>query len=184
MNRRNTTLLALLAICLPLLPGCIVVSKHETHRHEPTHTCEPGVVYAGDDAIISEIEAARSLSFSSERADHLGRIAGRPGLDPGDQVYLVDTALDALSFESEQMGVLTTLIRNPSFTSAGKSRILERLGDLSFSSNRKQILNELDQRGPVYEPVVYEEPEVYAEHEVEVRVQLPVDEEAAPPVTE
>ena len=167
MNRPSLTNLTLLAIILFALPGCIIVSKNETHRHEPIPPCGGDATYVEHDTTIAEIRAARDLSFSSERADHLCRIARRQGLGPRAQVCLVDTAFKTLSFENEKMRVLQTLIANPDLNSAGKARILERLGKLSFSNNREQILTDLDNHGPVID--VVEEPA----HEEHVIITIP-----------
>lgn len=110
---------------------------------------DPDVIVIDDEATIAEIDAARQLSFSSDRAEHLGRIARRPDLGPAAQAYLVDSAHDALSFEDQKVSVLTTLIKNHTFCVEAKSRVLDRLDELKFNSNKKSILSALDRRGPV-----------------------------------
>lgn len=110
---------------------------------------DPDIIVIDDGATIAEIDAARELSFSSDRAEHLGKIARRPNLGPAAQAYLVDSAHDALSFEDQKVTVLTTLIKNPTFCAEAKSRLLDRLDELKFNNNRKSILSALDRRGPV-----------------------------------
>jgi hypothetical protein len=110
---------------------------------------DPDIIVIDDGATIAEIDAARELSFSSDRAEHLGRIARRPDLGPAAQAYLVDSAHDALSFEDQKVSVLNILIKNPTFCAEAKSRVLDRLDELKFNSNRKSILSALDRRGPV-----------------------------------
>ena len=58
-------------------------------------------------------------------------------------------AFDLLTFENEKMKVLETLIDNPTFCGHAKARLLERLDDLSFSSNRKRLLNTMGRQRPV-----------------------------------
>ena len=140
----NLVLLALVAIAL-LLSGCngggvVVVS------HPPTGP--GGVVVIDDEATIAEIDAVYSLSMSNQRAEHLERIARRVNLGPAAQVFLVDTAHDALSFENQKMDVLGALIKNPTFCRDAKTRVLDRLDDMSFSSSKKKLLNLIDRHGP------------------------------------
>lgn len=110
---------------------------------------DPDIIVIDDEATIAEIDAARELSFSSDRAEHLGKIARRPNLGPAAQAYLVDSAHDALSFEDQKVSVLTALIKNHTFCAEAKSRVLDRLDELKFNNNRKSILSALDRRGPV-----------------------------------
>ena len=150
MPQRLAYYLTLLTILLfsYTLAGCggadIVVVGHPGGPAE-----DPDIIVIDDQATIAEIVAARSLNLSSDRAEHLGKIARRPNLGPAGQAYLVDSAHDALSFEDQKVSVLTTLIKNPTFCAEAKSRVLDRLDELKFNSNRKSILSALDRRGPV-----------------------------------
>ncbi len=169
--------LVLIAIILPCMTGCIIVHKHTEHKSCPPQVVEPcgdGAVYIDGESTSAEIEAVRSLDFSSERAEHLNRIARRPGINPDAQVHLVKTTFEVLDFESEKMQVLQTLIKNPTLTVQGKNCILHHLKELDFSSNRKAILDALDKHGPVVQYV--EEPVVYQE---EIIIEVPAN-QAAP----
>lgn len=142
------TLLGILALSL-LVGGCegsdIIIVGHPPHG--PGH--DGGIILVDDEATIAEIDAACALSFSSDRAEHLSRIARRGDLGPAAQVYLADAAYDVLSFEDQKVGVLINLIRNPIFCAEAKSQVLARLEELKFNSNRKSILAALDRKGPV-----------------------------------
>jgi hypothetical protein len=167
--------LVLLVMSALWITGCgggrVIVVSHPPHGPgHPGHRGYPDdaeVIYVDDEATIAEIDAVRTLDFSSQRADHLNRIARRPDLGPDAQAYLVDTAFNVLDFESEKMRVIQTLIKNPTFTATGKTRIFNRLDDLDFSSNRQRILRDMDRRGPVID---YAEEPVY---EQEVVIEVP-----------
>jgi len=151
MPQRLAYYLTLLTILLVAytLAGCggadIVVVGHPPHGPAD----DPDLLLIDDNATIAEIDAARQLDLSSDRAEHLGLIARRPDLGPAAQTYLIDSAHDALSFEDQKVDVLTTLIKNPTFSAQAKSRVLERMNELKFNSNRKTILSALDRKGPV-----------------------------------
>jgi hypothetical protein len=142
------TLLGILTLSL-LVGGCegsdIIVIGHPPH--DPGHGEE--IVLVDDEATIAEIDAACALSFSSDRAEHLSRIARRGDLGPAAQVCLVDAAYDVLSFEDQKVNVLTSLIKNRTFCAEAKSQVLARLEELKFNSNKKSILSALDRKGPV-----------------------------------
>lgn len=107
------------------------------------------VIYIDDEATIAEIEAARSLSFSNQQADHLKRIARRRNLGPAAQTYLVDITFELLGFENQKIDVLERLIKNPVFCGQAKSRVLAHLDELTFDNHKRQLLDALDRRGPV-----------------------------------
>ncbi len=106
----------------------------------------PGRTQSSDEA-IAEIDAASKRSFDDDRTDALERIARRHGLPCRAQVYLVDTALNKLSFENSKRSVLITLIDNRSFCRAAKARILDRIEDLGFQHDQVAVLDAIDRRG-------------------------------------
>ncbi len=106
--------------------------------------------YIEDEATIAEIDAVRSLDFSSARTKHLYQIAQRLNLGPDAQVYLVDTAFGELDFEKETIKVIETLVENPIFSGDAKSRVLAHLSRLDFDSSKSRVLDALDRRGPVW----------------------------------
>ena len=65
-----------------MLAGCSGGGVVVVHRPPPDDP-DADVIYIDDQANIAEIDAARTLTFSGERTDHLRRIAQRPRPRPG-----------------------------------------------------------------------------------------------------
>ena len=101
------------------------------------------------DVTLSEIDAVSQLSFDSGKLDAYKDIAARPQLSAPAQAYLVQRALDDLSFESSRLVVVQTLIKNPDFLAEGKQAILDNLTAFSFDSSKQSVLTALNKRGPV-----------------------------------
>lgn len=100
----------------------------------------------GRTVTMQEIDAARDLTFSSDKQAALVRIAERDNLSPGEQAYLARAALEDVSFSSNQMKILLALIDSPNFSDEAKACILENLDALSFSNDREAILKAFDDR--------------------------------------
>jgi hypothetical protein len=107
----------------------------------------PGPPESGAEATIAEIDAAVGLRFDADRSDALDRIARRYGLSCEAQVYLVDTALDELSFDDHRRAVLMALVSNRSFCRAAKARLLERIDAVRSIYNQQALLDAVDRRG-------------------------------------
>ena len=101
------------------------------------------------EATIAEIDAISKLDFDSSKVKGLAQIAAREPLYPPCQEYLVGTVFRSLDFDPSKKKVLVTLIRNRTFSFEAKRAILNRLEKLSFDSTKKDILDELNRRGPL-----------------------------------
>ena len=104
------------------------------------------MVVEPDDATIREIDAVGRLAFDHDRKSGYERIARRQGLGGEAQVYLVKAVFRHLSFENAKVDVLLTLVRNPSFTSAAETELLDRLDRLAFESDKRRILDAVSAR--------------------------------------
>ena len=124
------------AVSVLCLGGCIFVHSDETQDHGR---------FSADGA-IAEIDAVGKLSFDSERQKGYERIAGREGLRPEAQVYLVEAVLKKLSFDNAKEEVLLTLIANLNFCSAAEREILESIDRLAFESSKQKILKAISDR--------------------------------------
>ena len=133
---RKSLILVSLVVSALSLGGCIFVHSDETHDH--------GRFPA--DGTIAEIDGVGELSFDSERKKGYERIARREGLCPKAQTYLVEAALDKLSFDNAKEEVLLALIENPDFSSAAEREILESIDRLAFESSKKKILKAISDR--------------------------------------
>jgi hypothetical protein len=129
--------LILASLCLP---GCIAINAEKRTCATPSGTIEPEAM------AIKEIDAAGKLSNQNARQEFYTNYAGRTDLGPQAQVHLVEAVFKRLSSENAKMAVLEALIANPSFSTAAKSAILDRLGRLSIDSHRTKILERLSRR--------------------------------------
>ena len=137
---RKTTLTCGLLLATLWLQGCVVINTDKS-------TVEPKSVAAeSEDMTIKEIDAVSKLSSQNARQEYYTSLAGRTDLSPRAQVHLVNAVFKHLSTDNAKLAVLDTLIANPSFSSAAKSTILERLGRLSADSHRTEILERLSKR--------------------------------------
>ena len=135
---------ALMAILILGVCGC-VITVESGERY-------PGEVVYGDpviEATIAEIDAISKLDFDSSKVKGLSQIAAREPLYPPCQEYLVGAVFRSLDFDPSKKKVLLTLIRNRTFSFEAKRAILNRLEKLSFDSTKKDILDELNRRGPL-----------------------------------
>ena len=120
------------------LAGChIEILGSGRHRHEPSST---------GSGVEAEIHASRSLSFDSDQRAALLRIARRSDLSADEQVYLLDTAYDLLSFSASRLSVTLALIESPAFSREAKIYILENIDELSFESEKSAVLRAIDER--------------------------------------
>ncbi len=137
---KRSVLFVGLFLAAVVLNSCIVVV-----REEKTHRRPPPVEYPSTDDTI-EIDAIGKLSFDADRHSAYKRIAAREGLCASSQAYLVEAAFKNLSFESAKVDVLLTLIENPNFSPATKNAILSQLERLSFESNKREIIEAMNER--------------------------------------
>lgn len=93
-------------------------------------------VEAGNPDFLAKVP---DISFSSERAELLKTVIKERDLTPGQQVEVVRTAFDHLSFASEQESVLLTLIQKPEFSTEAKKAITDRIDRLTFDSNKVTV---------------------------------------------
>lgn len=133
---KNSLIVFTVAASLLWLGGCFIFVGDESHDG----------VGASAENTITEIDAVGKLSFDSERKDGYKRIAKREGLSPGAQVYLVEAALEKLSFDNAKEEVLLTLIKNPNFSSIAENEILDNIDDLAFERTKKKILDAISDR--------------------------------------
>lgn len=118
--------------------GCVYV-RDRTVRTPPD--CPPLAV-APENAgrYTGALEAARGLSFSSDRTRILKSIAAKPDLDECDQLWIVSNLTALCSYSSDRTDVLKTLVRNPATTPRTKATIGKNLESLlSYSSERAEI---------------------------------------------
>jgi hypothetical protein len=109
-------------------------------------TGEGGTGGTKRDRTIARIDAVDKLRFERDKRQEYKKIAGRDGISPYAQVYLVKTVFNKLTFENAKEEVLLELIKNPSFSSAGEEAILESLDKLVFESCKQKIIKALSQR--------------------------------------
>jgi hypothetical protein len=128
------SLLAVLILAAGWAGGCLVIHSEKTTSPRP-ESVEP------EDVTIREIDAVGKLAFDNGRREAYKRIAERPGLSDGAQVYLIEAVFGRLAFEDAKVDVLRALIHNPCFSPAAKAAILERLDRLAFEGNRRKILD-------------------------------------------
>ncbi len=98
------------------------------------------------DKTITKIDAIDKLKFDRDKRQGYKKIAGRAGISPDAQVYLVKTVFDKLTFENAKEEVLLALIKNPGFCSSGEKAVLESLDKLAFESSKQKILKALSER--------------------------------------
>ncbi len=90
----------------------------------------------------SDIEAASRISFSTDRAERLKRLAARQNLSTHEQIYLIDVSLSG-GFSSDQADVLVVLASNPALTNDARAHLSRRLEDVYFSTERERIVDAL-----------------------------------------
>ena len=137
---RKTLLTCGLLLATAWLQGCVVVNT------EKRTTATDSAAVESEDMAIKEIDAVSKLSSQDARQEFYTTLAGRTDLGPRAQAHLVEAAFKRLSSEDARFAVIETLIANPSFSSAAKSAILDRLGRLSVDSHRTEILEQLSPR--------------------------------------
>lgn len=128
-----------LAACLS---GCLVIVDDETRSPKE----RPGGPPEPTERTIAEIDAVGKLAFDSDKRQGYKRIAGRVGISPDAQVYLVTAVFARLVFENAKEDVLLTLISNPSFSDAAEQVILEKLDRLPFENSKQKILKAISAR--------------------------------------
>jgi len=129
---KNSLLLIGLFLSVVCLGGCNVAGGG-------------GAGGAKRDKTITRIDAIDKLKFERDKRQAYKKIAGRDGISPDAQVYLIETVFHKLTFENAKEEVLLALIRNPSFCSAGEKAILENLDRLVFESCKLKILKALSE---------------------------------------
>jgi hypothetical protein len=139
MMNRNLVFAGLLGIAI-CLGGCLVIVSEETNQPDPSER------YSHNDAVVAEIDAVGKLAFDSDREEGYKRIAARKGLSAPEQIHLVESVFDRLSFDNAKVEVLLALIANPGFSRAAERRILEKLDNLAFANSKKRILKAISDR--------------------------------------
>jgi hypothetical protein len=127
------------AVCLA---GCLVIVDEETRGPKDRHSGPPEPT----ERTIAEIDAVSKLAFDSDKREGYKRIAGRAGISPDAQVYLVEATFAKLVFDNAKEDVLLTLIGNPSFSDAAEQVILENLDRLPFDNTKQKILRAISAR--------------------------------------
>jgi len=96
---KKSLLAAGLIVSAVCLVGCLVIVDEEPRgpKERPRGPHEPPVCLPTE-RTIAEIDAVSKLAFDSDRQQGYKRIAGRAGISPDAQVYLVKTALARLAF--------------------------------------------------------------------------------------
>lgn len=118
------------AVVASALGGCVIVD--ESCDHPPT----PPV---GD---CPNVRAARSISFSSDRAEALKRIASMPGLAEPEQYCVIDASTDRSLFSSDATEVLVAIASNPALTPGARTHLSDRLPRAGlFSSDSKKVVD-------------------------------------------
>ena len=138
---RKELWIAFVAVSSVLTAGCaVIMSEREKYPDDAR------AVYESIDEEIDEIDAVSKLHFDSDRQEGYKRIAARKRLSEPAQVYLVEAVFDNLSFESAKEDVFLTLIASPGFSRAAEQAILQRLDELDFESNKREILRAISDR--------------------------------------
>ncbi len=138
-----------LAVVASGLMGCVVSIGGRTQTSPPHNVPPPPPVVVtdpGQAATISEIDAAAQLNMDSARTHALSQLAERPNLSPPVQIHLINVAYRCLSFENSKVHVLQKMIARPDFCDATRQAIVSQLGQLSFESNKQDLLNRINQR--------------------------------------
>jgi hypothetical protein len=139
MTKHSVVLLALAALSL-LLGGCEIIIDDgdwpDDQQIENPH----------DSTVITEIDAAGTLAFESDKHAAYMRIAERPGLSDTVVVHLVEAIFEKLSFESSQLDILLNIIGGPNFSPAAKEEILGSLSKLEFESSKSKVLDAISDR--------------------------------------
>ena len=139
---KKSLLAVTLIVSAACLAGCVFVVKEETRgpKDRPSGPPEP------TERTIAEIDAVSKLAFDSDKGQGYKRIAGRVGISPDAQVYLVEAVFAKLVFENAKEDVLLTLIGNPSFSDAAEQVILEKLDRLPFENSKQKTLKAISAR--------------------------------------
>ncbi|MBL9147170.1 MAG: hypothetical protein JNM94_00610 [Phycisphaerae bacterium] len=104
--RRFALSLALLSVAATALVAC----------SNSTKTADPGAPVSPQ-SYLAQIEKAKGMQFSSDRAKELKRIAGED-LNQPEQSALVDLLQSSQMFSRDKRDVLMALISNPTTTPA------------------------------------------------------------------
>lgn len=110
--------------------GCVIVDESCDHPPAPP---------VGD---CPNVRAAMTISFSSDRAAALKRIASMPGLAEPEQFCVIDAATDRSLFSSDATEVLVAIASNPALTPGARTHLSERLPRAGlFSSDSKKVVD-------------------------------------------
>ncbi len=94
------------------------------------------------EALTTELEELNS----SEKAELLESAAKNLDLTPPDQVAIIDTTFDEVTFASSQTDILQTLIQRQDFAANAEQQVRNRIGEISFKSHQEEILEALNNR--------------------------------------
>lgn len=122
------------------LQSCVVVVDENQEHSQKTQ------IHKTSDNTIAEIDAASKLVLESHKREAYKNIAKRDCLKPDAQIHLIKAVFDRLALESSKEDVLLTLIKNPGLCPAGEKAILKRLDKLALESDKRNILNAINNR--------------------------------------
>lgn len=115
-------------VALVALSGCSVSIIESRPPHRPV---EPPVeVPAGNN--MAAIDAAKGLSFPNDRAEAFHKIAARAYLNEDEQIYFVDSLLEAGLFPSDTTDVILALARNPGLSGRGSQYLVDKLPEFGL----------------------------------------------------
>lgn len=95
----------------------------------------------------SFLAAMADLDASFDNKKVLSQIINKWDLTAEEQVIVVDGIFKKLNFD--KVDLLIDLIERPDFATSTKNRIVARLGDLNFESDREKVQQALDRFSPV-----------------------------------
>jgi hypothetical protein len=131
---RTLIVLAVAGLVGVVSPGCIIVKRTESHR-----VALPEGRYTG------ALRAARTVSYSSDRAAAYKAVACKADIEECDQqrlVYILSDDDD--TFSSDKVDVVLTLLNNPAATPRTRSLVGAHAEELAeYSSDRAKIAEAL-----------------------------------------
>ncbi|MBU0637876.1 MAG: hypothetical protein KKB50_03355 [Planctomycetes bacterium] len=98
------------------------------------------------DDVCAAIEAARQISFSSDRSQVFQTIAARPDLTVREQTALIN-AICEKGFSSDKADALLVLARNPNLAPEAAALMSRKLPSVYFYGDRERVAAALADRG-------------------------------------